>query len=102
MCLVKRNRSKPIAENLRNSEHRNELVASQEVTPAHFGSEVTTEEYKRKCKYIWQYVCNYNKAEYKYSRVWLSEKNKTKHAYQNPIMFNSKPQRLYMFNRKFI
>ena len=37
--------------------------------------EVTKEEKcQRKCKYTWQYVCNYNKAEYKYRHAWNSAK----------------------------
>lgn len=54
---------------------------------------------KRKRKDTWQYVCNYNNAEYKYSRVWLREKTnmhiKTLHA-----QFKA-PPRLYRFNIKF-
>lgn len=63
-----------------------------------FGFEVTKEECQRKCKCTWQYVCNYNKAEYKYRHVWLSEK--TNMHIKN--MLNSTLPRLYRYNIKYV
>lgn len=68
------------------------------VAPIWFFEVTKEEKCQRKCKYTWQYVCNYNKAEYKYSRVWLSEK--TNMHIKKRFMLNLTPSRLYRFNIK--